>query len=89
MKTNKRKVRKCLKCVKQSSRRFDLANGKYLSILLGLFARIVKITHLTLDKTVHEVKLNNEGGGEFNETKRSEDKTKIGKEHETEKTNKF
>ena len=25
--------------------RFDLANGKYLSIFLGVFARIVKVTH--------------------------------------------
>ena len=34
MKPNKRKVRKCLKCVKKFSRRFDLTNGKYLSIFL-------------------------------------------------------
>ena len=41
MKTNNRKVRKCLKCVKEFSRGFDLANGKYMSIFLGFFARIV------------------------------------------------
>ena len=45
MKTNKRKVRKCLNCVKEFSGRFDLANGKYSSIFLGVFARIVKVTH--------------------------------------------
>ena len=45
MKTNKRKVRKCLKCVKKYSCIFDLANGKYLSIFLVIFARIVKVTH--------------------------------------------
>ena len=31
MKTSKIKVRKCLKCVKNLSRRFDLANEKYFS----------------------------------------------------------
>ena len=36
MKTNKRKVWK---------RRFDLANGKYLSLFLEVFARMVKVTH--------------------------------------------
>ena len=45
MKTNERKVRKCLKCVKEFLRRFDLANEKYLSIFQGVFARIVKVTH--------------------------------------------
>ena len=45
VKTNKGKVRKCLKCVREFLRRFDLANGKYLSIFLGVFARITKITH--------------------------------------------
>ena len=45
MKTNKRKVRKCFKCVKEFLGRFDLANWKYLSIFLGAFARIVKVTH--------------------------------------------
>ena len=34
IKTNKRKLRKYRKCVKEFSRRVDLANGKYLSILL-------------------------------------------------------
>ena len=32
MKTKKRKVTKCLKCMKEFSRRFDLVNEKYLSI---------------------------------------------------------
>ena len=57
-KTNKRKVRKCLKCVKEYSHRFDLANGKYLSIFLGVFAKIGKVTHFTvdiIDITVNEV----------------------------------
>ena len=45
MKTNKIKFWKCLKCVKEFSRRFDLVNVKYLSIFLGFFARIVKVTH--------------------------------------------
>ena len=45
MKTTKRKVRKSLKFVKGFSRRFDLANRKHLSIFLGIFARIVKVTH--------------------------------------------
>ena len=31
--------------MKEFSHRFDLANGKYLSIFLGVFARIVKVTH--------------------------------------------
>ena len=48
MKTNKRKVRKYFKCVKEYSRRLNLANGKYLSIFLGFFARIVKITRLRI-----------------------------------------
>ena len=45
MKTNKRKIRKCLKYVKEFWRRFDSANGKYFSIFIGAFARIVKVTH--------------------------------------------
>ena len=40
MKTNKRKVRKSLSCVKEFSRRFDLTNG----ISARGFARIVKVT---------------------------------------------
>ena len=44
MKINKIKVMKCLKCVKEFSRRFDLVNGKYLSIFLGVFATIFKVT---------------------------------------------
>ena len=35
MKSSKRKVRKYLKCVKEFSRRFNMANEKYLSIFLG------------------------------------------------------
>ena len=54
MKANKRKVWKCLKCVNEFSRRFDLANGKYLSIFLEVFARIVKITHFAQVINVHE-----------------------------------
>ena len=46
MKTNKKKVRKRLKCVRKFSRRFDLVNGKYLSVFQGVFVRIVKVTHL-------------------------------------------
>ena len=45
VKTSKRKVRKYLKCMKEFLRRFDLANGNYLSVFLGIFARIVKVTH--------------------------------------------
>ena len=45
MKRNKRKVRKSINCMKEFSRRFDLAYRKYLSIFLRVFARIVKVTH--------------------------------------------
>ena len=45
MKVNKRKSWKCLKCVKEYSRRFYLANWKFLSIFLGIFARIAKVAH--------------------------------------------
>ena len=45
VKVNERKVRKCLKRVKEFLRRFDLGNGKYLSIFLGVIARIAKATH--------------------------------------------
>ena len=45
MKTNKRKVRKCLQYVKKFWRRFNLAKKTYLSIFLGVFAIIVKVTH--------------------------------------------
>ena len=31
--------------MKEFLRRFDLANGNYLSVFLGIFARIVKVTH--------------------------------------------
>ena len=55
MKIKKGVVRKCLKCAKEYSHRFDLANEKYLSIFLEVFARTVKIIHLTLDINVHEV----------------------------------
>ena len=87
MKTNKRKVRKSLKYVKKYSRRFDDANGKYFSILLGVFARTVKITHLHINCT--QGQLNNEGGGELHEIKGNQDKTEIGKEHDKEQTNVF
>ena len=33
------KVRKFIKCVTEFSRKYDLSNGKYLSIFLGFFAR--------------------------------------------------
>ena len=46
--TNRRKVRKCLRCVKEFSHRFDLENGKYLSTFLGVFARMVKVAHFAL-----------------------------------------
>ena len=46
MKTNKRKVKKRLQRMRKFSRRFDLVNGKYFSIFLGVFVRIVKVTHL-------------------------------------------
>ena len=55
MKTGKRKVRKYLKWSKKYSQRFDLANGKYLPIFQGVFGRIIKIIHLTLDTTVYKV----------------------------------
>ena len=38
MKTNNRKVKKSVKCSKGFSLRYDLENGKYLSIFLGIFA---------------------------------------------------
>ena len=44
-KKKQRKVKKCLKCMKEFWRRFDLADEKYLSIFLGVFARIVKVAH--------------------------------------------
>ena len=46
MKTNKRKVKKRLHRMRKFSRRFDLVNGKYFSIFLGVFVGIVKVTHL-------------------------------------------
>ena len=45
MKTNKRTNKKWIRWVKEFFHRFDLANGKYLSIFLRVFARIVKATH--------------------------------------------
>ena len=47
---NEKKQNKCKEmpkciCMKEFLRRFDLANGKYLSIFLGVFARIVKVTN--------------------------------------------
>ena len=32
--------------MRKFSRRFDLVNGKYFSIFLGVFVGIVKVTHL-------------------------------------------
>ena len=43
MKTNKRKVRKCFKCVKEFSRRFELANGKYFSIFLEFLQELSRL----------------------------------------------
>ena len=45
MKTNIRKITKCFKRVKEFPGRFDLANWKYLSIFLRVFARIAKVAH--------------------------------------------
>ena len=45
IKANKRKVRKYLKYVKEFLLRFGLANGKYLSIFVVVFARNVKVSH--------------------------------------------
>ena len=45
MKTNKQKARKCLRCIKEFSPRFNLVNGKYLPIFLIDFARLVKAAH--------------------------------------------
>ena len=36
---NKKKVTKCLKCVKEFLHRFDLANEKYFSIFLRVFCK--------------------------------------------------
>ena len=56
MKRNKKKFKKCVNCVKEFLRRFDLANGKYLSIFLGVFARIVKVTHFAQVTNFHNNK---------------------------------
>ena len=88
MKTNKRKVRTCLKCVKEFLRRFDLENGKYLLIFLGVFAEIIKVAHFAQAINFRERthgnctrgQLNNEVGGELHEIKRSLGKNEIGKE---------
>ena len=45
-----------VKCVMEFSRRFDLANGKYLSNFLGVFARIVKVTHERVHVKIHPCK---------------------------------
>ena len=45
MKTNIRKITKCFKRVKEFPGKFDLANWKYLSIFLRVFARIAKVAH--------------------------------------------
>ena len=76
MKTNKRKVRKCLNCVKESSVRFDLAYGKYCQELSML--------HISFRYNCTRGQLNSEGEGELYETKQSQDKTEIGKEHDKE-----
>ena len=47
MKTNKRKVRKCLLCVNEFWNRFDLANGKYLSIFLRVLQELLRL-HILL-----------------------------------------
>ena len=80
-------MRKCLKCVKKFSRRFDLGNVKYLSIFLRVFARIVKVTHFAqvinfrerAHGKIHEIK-QNEMKRKLQEIKQSRDKTEIGKE---------
>ena len=59
MKANKRKVRECLKWVKEFSRRFDFANLGIFSIFLGVFARIVKVTHFA-QPLAHEIVLRHE-----------------------------
>ena len=43
-KTSKRKVRKYLKCVKEFSRRFDLANGSFVIDVLKIKQILVSIT---------------------------------------------
>ena len=43
MKTNKRKVWKCLKSVKEFSRRFDLANAKLMSVSSGFLQELSKL----------------------------------------------
>ena len=45
MKKNRTKVRKCIRCVKEFPHRFDLANGKYMSIFLRAFVKTVKDAH--------------------------------------------
>ena len=53
----KGKVTKCLKCVKEFSCSFDLANEKYLSVFLGVFAKIVKVIYfaqvITFPESTH------------------------------------
>ena len=74
--------------MKISSSRFDLTNGKYLSIFLGAFARIAKVTHFAQVTNFCErayrngtqSQLNNEGAGELHEMKQSRGKMEIGKE---------
>ena len=46
MSTNKREVRKCIRCVKEFSHRFDFANGKYLSIFLGVLQELSRLNIL-------------------------------------------
>ena len=74
--------------MKISSSRFDLTNGKYLSIFLGAFTIIVKVTHFAqvinfcerAYRNDTQSQLNNEGAGELHEMKQSRDKMEIGKE---------
>ena len=84
MKPNKRKVRKCLKCAKEFSGRFDFSNGKYLSIFLGFFCKNCQDYPFNFRYNCNPGQLNKEGGGELHEIKQSQDKTEIGKEHDKE-----
>ena len=59
MKANQRKVRECLKWVKEFWRRFDFANLEIFSIFLGVFVRIVKVTHFA-QPLAHEIVLRHE-----------------------------
>ena len=45
------KVRKCLKCAKEFSRRFDLVNGKYLPNFLGFLQELPRL-HILLKLSI-------------------------------------